>query len=90
MKFQTIPLIYAGNEQFKHTIRFAIEFHEDIIPEALSVELLNTVVRGQIILQSDESADIDTINGMVRLNTYMQSLSLEEKKQTMYGIISGQ
>ncbi len=30
-----IPLIYAANEQFKNTIRFALEFYEEIDPEAL-------------------------------------------------------
>lgn len=35
MKFQVIPLIYSANGQFKNTIRFAVEFHENILPEAL-------------------------------------------------------
>ena len=35
MFFQPVPLIYAANEHFKNTIRFAIEFHEEIVPEAL-------------------------------------------------------
>ena len=35
MIFQAIPLIYAANEQFKNTIRFAVEFHEEIIPDSL-------------------------------------------------------
>ena len=30
-----IPLIYAANEQLKGTIRFALEFYEEIDPEAL-------------------------------------------------------
>lgn len=35
MKYQVIPLIYAANEHFKNTIRFAIEFFDDIDLEAL-------------------------------------------------------
>ena len=53
-----------------------------------SVELLNTAVRGQIILGSDESADIDTINGMIQLDAYMQSMPLDSKKQTMREIVA--
>ncbi len=54
-----------------------------------SVETLNTAVRGQIVLGSDESADIDSINGMLQLNAYMQSLPLEGKKQAMLGLVAG-
>ena len=36
MKFQVIPLIYAANEQFKNTIRFAVEFQDNVLPEALA------------------------------------------------------
>ncbi|MBO5551095.1 MAG: hypothetical protein J5966_03970 [Lachnospiraceae bacterium] len=54
----------------------------------MPLELLNTGVRGQIILGSDESADIDAINGMVQMNAYMQSLPLEEKTRTILGLIS--
>jgi hypothetical protein len=32
-----------------------------------SVEFLNTAVRGQVVLGIDESADIDSINGMLQL-----------------------
>ena len=35
MHYQVIPLIYAANEHFRNTIRFAIEFFEDIHPDAL-------------------------------------------------------
>ena len=54
-----------------------------------SVEMLNTLVRGQIVLGSDESADIDAINGMLQLNAYMQTLPLEVKKQAMIGLVQG-
>ena len=54
-----------------------------------SVEMLNTLVRGQIFLGSDESADIDAINGMLQLNAYMQTLPLEGKKQAMIGLVEG-
>ena len=54
-----------------------------------SAETLNTAVRGQIVLGSDESADIDSINGMLQLNAYMQSLPLEGKKQAMLGLVAG-
>lgn len=33
--YRVIPLIYAASEQFKNTIRFAVEFHEAIDPDAL-------------------------------------------------------
>ena len=46
-----------------------------------SIEMLNTCVRGLIILGSDESADIEAINGMLQLNAYMQSLPLEGKNR---------
>lgn len=35
MKYQVIPLLYAANEYFKNTIRFAVEFFDDIDLEAL-------------------------------------------------------
>ena len=35
MKYQVIPLVYAANECFKNTIRFAVEFFDDIDLEAL-------------------------------------------------------
>ena len=35
MTYQAIPLIYAANDHFRNTIRFAVEFHEEIVPEAL-------------------------------------------------------
>lgn len=54
-----------------------------------SIEMLNTAVRGQIILGSDESADIDSINGMLQLHAYMQSMPLEGKKQAMRGLVAG-
>lgn len=54
-----------------------------------SVELLNTSVRGQIVLGSDESADIEAINGMLQLGAYMQALPLEGKKQAMLGLVAG-
>ncbi len=54
-----------------------------------SAEMLNTFIRGQIILGSDDSADIQAINGMLQLNAYMQSLPLEGKKQAMRGLVSG-
>lgn len=54
-----------------------------------SVEMLNTSVRGQMVLGSDESADIESINGMLQLNAYMQTLPLEGKKQAMRGLVSG-
>jgi hypothetical protein len=53
-----------------------------------STETLNTAVRGQIILGSDESADIAAINGMLQLSAYMQSLPLEGKKQAILGLIA--
>lgn len=53
------------------------------------VEMLNTAVRGQIILGSDESADIQAINGMVQLDAYMQTMSLEGKKQAILGLVAG-
>ena len=53
-----------------------------------TVEILNTFVRGQIILGCEESADIAAVNGMVQLNAYMQTLPLEGKKQTMIGLVS--
>ena len=54
-----------------------------------SFEMLNTSVRGQIVLGSDESADIDSINGMLQLCAYMQTLPLEGKKQAMLGLVAG-
>ena len=54
-----------------------------------SLEMLNTSLRGQIILGSDESADIDAINGMLQLNAYMQTLSLDGKKHAMRGLVEG-
>ena len=54
-----------------------------------STETLNTAVRGQIVLGSDESADIAAINGMLQLGAYMQSLPLEGKKQAMLGLVAG-
>ena len=51
--------------------------------------MLNTSLRGQIILGSDESADIDAINGMLQLNAYMQTLSLDGKKHAMRGLVEG-
>ena len=51
--------------------------------------MLNTSVRRQIVIGSDESADIDSINGMLQLNAYMQSLPLEGKKQAMLGLVAG-
>lgn len=54
-----------------------------------SVEFLNTSVRGQIILASDESGDIETINGLLKLDAYMQTMPLEAKKQTMRGAVAG-
>ncbi len=35
MNYPVIPLIYAANERFKNTIRFAVEFVDDVDPEAL-------------------------------------------------------
>ena len=54
-----------------------------------SIELLNTSVRGQIVLGSDLSADIEAINGMIQLDAYMQTLPLEGKKQAMLGLVAG-
>ena len=54
-----------------------------------SVEMLNTLVRGQIILGSDPSADIEAINGMLQLDAYMRTLPLEGKKQAMLGLVAG-
>ena len=54
-----------------------------------TLEMINTSIRGQIILGSDESADIDAINGMLQLNAYMQTLPLEGKKQAMRGLVAG-
>ena len=54
-----------------------------------SLEMLNISVRGQIVLGSDESADIEAINGMLKLNAYMQTLPLEGKKQAMLGLVAG-
>ena len=52
------------------------------------VEMLNTFVRGQVILGCEESADIAAVNGLVQLSAYMQNLSLEAKKQAMIGLVS--
>lgn len=52
------------------------------------VEILNTSVRGQIVLGSDPSADIESINGMLQLDAYMQTLPLEGKKQAMLGLVT--
>lgn len=54
-----------------------------------SVEMLNTSVRGQIIIGSDESADIKSINGMLQLDAYMKTLPLDGKKQAMRGLVAG-
>lgn len=54
-----------------------------------SLEMLNTSVRGQIILGGDASLDIASINGMLQLNAYMQTLPLEGKKQAMQGLVAG-
>ena len=53
-----------------------------------TVEFLNTSARGQIVLWSDQSADIEAINGMLKLNAYMQTLPLEGKKQAMLGLVA--
>ncbi len=52
------------------------------------LELLNTSVRGQMILAIDESADIEAINGMLQLEAYMKTLPLEGKKQTMQALVA--
>ena len=57
--------------------------------KSMDIERLNTAVRGQIILGSDPAADIEAINGMVKLGAYMQTLTLEGKKQTMLGAVAG-
>lgn len=54
-----------------------------------TVEMLNTSIRGQIILGSDLSADIESINGMLQLDAYMQTLPLTGKKQAMFGLVAG-
>ena len=54
-----------------------------------SIEMLNTSVRGQVILGSDISADVAAINGMLQLDAYMQSLPLEGKIAAMRGIVAG-
>lgn len=56
--------------------------------QAKDIELLNTAVRGQVILGSDVSEDFKAINGLIQLGAYFQTLSLNEKKKTMIGIIS--
>lgn len=53
-----------------------------------TIEILNTSVRGQVILGCEESADIAAVNGMVQLDAYMQTLPLEGKKQAMIGLVS--
>lgn len=53
------------------------------------LELLNTWVRGQIILGSDPSADIGAVNGMLQLDAYMHTLPLEGKKQAMQSMVGG-
>ena len=35
MQYQVMPLFYAASENFKNTIRFSIEFAEDVAPDAL-------------------------------------------------------
>ena len=67
-----------------------------VMPVALSskdvekdVERLNTMVRGQIVIGSDEANDIEAINGMVQLGAYLQTLPLEGKKQMMIGVVGG-
>ena len=35
MNYSVIPLIYGANEHFKNTIRFAVEFIEEIDVNAL-------------------------------------------------------
>ena len=62
------------------------------LPEHLkdrSVEALNTMVRGQIILGCDEAADIQAINGLIQLDGYLQTMPLDAKRQTMQGLVSG-
>ncbi len=54
-----------------------------------SIETLNTIVRGQILLGCDEAIDIKTINGLVQLDGYLQTMPLEGKMQTMQGIVAG-
>ncbi|MBQ9503719.1 MAG: hypothetical protein IJU93_01780, partial [Lachnospiraceae bacterium] len=55
----------------------------------LSIETLNTMVRGQIILGCDEQLDVQAINGQVQLKAYLSTMPLEEKKQTVQGILAG-
>lgn len=47
------------------------------------------MVRGQIILGCDEALDIQSINGLIQLDRYLQTMPLDAKMQTMQGIISG-
>ena len=55
----------------------------------LPIENLNTMVRGQIILGCDEQFDLQSINGLVQLKAYLDTMPLEGKKQTIQGILAG-
>jgi hypothetical protein len=54
----------------------------------LPLETLNTILRGQVILGSDISGDIQAVNGMIRLGAYLKTMPLGVKKQTMQGIVA--
>lgn len=52
------------------------------------LEMLNTMLRGQVILGSDVSGDIKSINGMVQLGGYLNTMPLEMKIQTMQAVVA--
>ncbi len=55
----------------------------------LPIETLNTMLRGQIILGCDEQCDLQAINGLIRLEEYLGTMSFERKRQTIQGVLAG-
>ena len=56
--------------------------------QSKDIEMLNTAIRGQIVLGGDVSQDIEAINGLIQMDGYLKNLSLLEKKQALWDMLS--
>ncbi len=87
-----LPLVCGMQHQFRKALGrpFSHLCHVSIIPmvypprlRGRSVEQLNTIARGTLLLRADDASDIRTVNAHIRTDREIRNLSLAEKHERM-------
>ena len=87
-----LPIVCGVQHQFRNALGkpFSHLCHVNIVPiifhydfDAIEVEKLNTMARGQLMIVSDDSNDVLTVNEHIRNDRMIRNMDLSQKQEYM-------